>query len=561
MVLRILAVTSEAFPLAKTGGLGDAVSGLSMSVQEGGAQVTLLLPAYPSTMSHVSQVSVVSVLDGLPGGDATLLSAYCPELGLPVLLLKNDALYERAGYYVDPDGIEYADNALRFAALSHGAARIAQGLEGIPRPHIVHAHDWHTALTPLLMHQMKVTDIRTVLTLHNVAFQGVFPMANADALGIAPQYRTDEGMEYWGQLNFLKAGIRYADLITVVSHNYAREILTPRFGCGLEGVLATRSSDIISIPNGIDTKLWNPQADPYLRGRPFSADHLSNKALCKSDLQRSFGLVENPRATVMAMGSRLTSQKMADLAANAIPMALDAHTDLQVCIMGMGDHALEARLSQLVGRYPGRCSVSIGFEEARAHLLHAGADMLLHGSRFEPFGLTPLYSMRYGTIPVASRVGGMADTIVDPGAGQAAGAMHAATGVLFDGESTDDMVRAIARAMGLRSYPAIWRAMQMNGMRADFSWAKTAPAYLSAYQSLCPAVGLERIPERISGRLSERMPERRRATTGFVGQANRANPGVLAARSGAAAGTTGKLNRLREGVSLEPMGPHRASAA
>ncbi|PLC48002.1 glycogen synthase GlgA [Pollutimonas subterranea] len=553
MALRILAVTSEAFPLAKTGGLGDAVSGLAMSVQESGVQVTLLLPAYRSTMAHVNQVSVISELAGLPGGDATLQAAYCPELGMPVLLLKNDALYERDGYYVDPDGLEYSDNALRFAALSHAAARVAQGVEGVLRPHIVHAHDWHTALTPLLMHQMKVTDVKTVLTLHNVAFQGVFPMANAEALGIAPQYCTGDGMEFWGQLNFLKAGIRYADLITVVSHNYAREILTPRFGCGLEGVLASRGSDLISIPNGIDIKLWNPQADPYLRGRPFSADHLANKALCKSDLQRSFGLIENPRASLMAMGSRLTTQKMADLAASAIPMALDAHADLQVCVMGMGDHTLEAQLSRLAERYPGRCGVYIGFDEAHAHLLHAGADMLLHGSRFEPFGLTPLYSMRYGTIPIASRVGGMADTIIDPGANLPAGSMHAATGVLFDGENPGDMAAAIDRAMGLRRYPAIWRAMQMNGMRTDFGWAKTAPAYLSAYQSLCPTVALERI--------SERAPERRRASAGFGSQGVRVNPAVLATRGGLAAGTAGKLQRIREGVALEPVGPRRASAA
>ncbi len=549
MVLRILAVTSEAFPLAKTGGLGDAVSGLALSVQESGVQVTLLLPAYPSTMSHVSQVSVMSVMTGIPGGDATLLGAYCPELGLPVLLLKNDALYEREGYYVGPDGQEYPDNALRFAALSHAAARVAQGLEGVPRPHIVHAHDWHTALTPLLMHQMKVTDVKTVLTLHNVAFQGVFPMSNADSLGIAAQYCTDAGMEFWGQLNFLKAGIRYADLITVVSHNYAREILTPQFGCGLEGALAARGGDLVSIPNGIDIKLWNPQADPYLRGRPFSADHLANKALCKSDLQRSFGLNENPQATVMAMGSRLTTQKMADLAATAIPMALDAHPDLQACVMGRGDHALEAQLSVLADRYPGRCSVHIGFDEAQAHLLHAGADALLHGSRFEPFGLTPLYSMRYGTIPIASRVGGMADTIIDPGADLPAGSMHAATGVLFEGDKPEDMAGAIDRAMSLRRYPAIWRAMQMNGMRADFSWAKTAPAYLSAYQSLCPNVELERIPER------------RRAAAAYGGKSSRISPAVLAARSGLAAGTAGKLQRIREGVALECVGPRRASAA
>src|SRR5690606_24495910 len=208
--------------------------------------------------------------------------------------------------------------------------------------------------------------------------------------------------------------------------------------------------------------------------RPFSADHLANKALCKGDLQRSFGLIENPRASLMAMGSRLTTQKMADLAASAIPMALDAHADLQVCVMGMGDHTLEAQLSRLAERYPVPGGVYIGVAEAHAHLLHAGADMLLHGSRFEPFGLTPLYSMRYGTIPIASRVGGMADTIIDPGANLPAGSMHAATGVLFDGENPGDMAAAIDRAMGLRRYPAIWRdrkSTRLNSSHVKISYA------------------------------------------------------------------------------------------
>lgn len=548
MALRVLAVTSEAFPLAKTGGLGDAVSGLVLSVQERGVQVTLLLPAYPSTMAHVTQLQVISGLTNIAGGDATLLKAFCPELGLPVLLLKNDALYDREGYYVGPDGAEYRDNALRFAALSHAAVRVSQGLGGLPRPHIVHAHDWHTALTPLLMHQMQVNDVKTVLTVHNLAFQGVFPMSEAPALGIEPRYCTGDGMEFWGQLNFLKAGIQYADLITVVSHNYSREILTPELGCGLDGVLAARSTDLLPIPNGIDVQLWNPQADPYLPGKSFSADRPANKALCKSELQRSFDLTSDPRATLIAMGSRLTTQKMADLAAVAIPMALEAHPALQVCVMGRGDRKLETDLSELTQRYPGRCGVHIGFDERQAHLLHAGADLLLHGSRFEPFGLTPLYSMRYGTIPVASKVGGMVDTIIDPGADLPATSMHAATGVLFEGERPQDMANAIDRAMSLRRYPAIWRAMQLNGMRTDFSWTKSVAAFIAAYQSLCPTVALERISER------------RRVASTPAAQLVRANPGVLAAQRERASVRAGDLRQIREDVVMES-GSRRISAA
>ena len=403
VALKILAVSAEAFPLAKTGGLGDAVSGLSGCLDAIGAHVTLLLPGYREAMHHVSGVHQVARLEGLPGGGAaSLLLGESRELGLPVFLLKNDALYDRDGVYADPDGVEYPDNAMRFAALAQVAARIAAGIASVPRPDIVHAHDWHAALTPLYLKQLRVSDVKTVLTLHNIAFQGLFPMGLAQSLGIEQRFCCDDGAEFWGQLSFLKAGIRYADLITVVSGNYAREILTAKFGCGLEGVLADRRSDLISIPNGIDTVLWNPQRDPYLPQHPFSAENLANKALWKRELQHSFGLAQDRTATVMAMCSRLTTQKMADVAACAIPMALDAHPSLQVCIIGRGDKALEAALKKVGERYAGRCGVQIGFDERRAHLLHAGADVLLHGSRFEPFGLTPLYAMRYGAIPICS---------------------------------------------------------------------------------------------------------------------------------------------------------------
>jgi starch synthase len=530
VALNILAVSSEAFPLAKTGGLGDAVSGLSQSLGECGVRVTLLLPAYPDALSHVRHVRRVAVLQGIPGGEAVLLAAECPELKLPVLLLKNDALFNREGLYSAPDGTDYEDNAIRFAALAHAAAHVARGIDTIARPHIVHAHDWHAALVPLLMHQLGVEDVKTVLTLHNVAFQGVFPMALARTLGIQESYCNDAGMEFWGQLNFLKAGIRYADLVTVVSQNYAREILTAKFGCGLEGVLAERRGNLVSIPNGIDTQLWNPEADEYLHGHEFSADNLTNKAVCKRELQRSFGLAQNQGATVMAMGSRLTSQKMADVAVEAIPLALDKHPKLQACVIGQGDKQLERALVDVAQRYPGRCSVHVGFDEAQAHLLHAGADVLLHGSRFEPFGLTPLYSMRYGTIPIGSRVGGMADTILDPGMHRPANAMRSATGILFEGEHPRDMALAIDRAMALRAQPEIWSAMQANGMRADFSWAKTAPSYLSVYQSLRPDVSLGRIPERYRSILPGRVWQPAAANAALTGYLPEAGSGSLARR-------------------------------
>ncbi|WP_086065569.1 glycogen synthase GlgA [Bordetella genomosp. 8] len=491
---KILAVTSEAFPLAKTGGLGDAVSGMARALHESGTAITLMLPAYRGTIEKLTQVREIARLRRLPGGEARLLHGICPALGgVPVLLLQNDKLYDRDTLYTDAEGREYEDNGIRFAALAHAAARVAAGTTRIPRPDIVHAHDWHTGLVPMLVRD-KGINVRTVLTIHNMAFQGVYPMHMADAMGIHPRHLTVEGIEYWGQLSFLKAGIRHADRITTVSHTYAREILTERFGCGLEGVLATRLHDLLAVPNGIDPEEWDPANDVHLDGYAFSASNMDNKPRCKVRLQRHFGLTENPRAPVLVMGSRLTSQKMADLAVQAIPRMLDDYPDLQVAVLGQGEKWIEAALRQLQRCYPGRCAARIGFDEETAHILHAGGDMLLHGSRFEPFGLTPLYAMRYGTIPIGSRVGGMADTITDPGVRAGRDAMRNATGVLFDGETADAMAGAITRAISLYRRPAIWQAMRHRAMTTDFSWERVVPSYDSLYRSLMPDDAVQQTP-------------------------------------------------------------------
>jgi starch synthase len=489
----ILAVTAEAFPLAKTGGLGDAISGMARALHTGPATaITVMLPGYRGTLEHLVQVREVGDLAGLPGGPAKLLWGVCPAMGnVPVLLLHNNKLYDREGLYVDADGREYPDNAVRFAALSHAAVRVASGATALPKPDIIHAHDWHAGLVPLLLRDAGITDVKSVLTVHNMAFQGVYPMELAGELGVDERYLTTEGIEYWGKISFMKAGIRYADRITTVSHTYAREILTEHFGCGLQGVLATRERDLVAVPNGIDAAEWDPATDVHLEQYRFSAGDMANKQHCKLRLQRHFGLTENRRAPLLVMGSRLTHQKMADLAVQAIPTVLDDYPDLQVAVLGQGEKPLEAALRQIQRCYPGRCGVRIGFDETTAHMLHAGGDLLLHGSRFEPFGLTPLYAMRYGTIPVGSKVGGMADTISDPGPRAGRDAMRSATGLLFEGETADAMVAAITRAMSLYRRPSVWQAMQHRAMTADFSWERSAPAYVGLYRSLVPSEALD----------------------------------------------------------------------
>lgn len=457
---------------------------MARALAQAQALPTLLLPAYRGVAQRLQSLCPVADLPGLPGGDARLLSGICPQSGLPFLLLDNDALYDRDGLYLDSGGQPYPDNALRYAALAHASVRIAQGLPGLPRPDLVHAHDWHAALAPLLLRAAGIEDVKSVLTIHNLAFQGQAPLEDAAALGIGPAFRGEDGAMAWGQLNFMKAGIRYADRVTTVSQRYAREILTPAFGCGLDGVLRERETDLLAIANGIDTQLWNPTRDPHLGPLRYSAADLANKRLCKAAVQHEYGLREDPQAVLMIMCSRLTGQKMADVAAQALPQALEAHPSLQVAVLGQGERHLEAALAELAGRFPRRCAVRIGYDEAGAHRLHAAGDVLLHGSRFEPFGLTPLYAMRYGTLPIGSRVGGMADTIADPGPHQPLTAMARATGVLFDGDAPADMAAAIARALHLHGHATLWRAMQRNAMTADFSWRPAVAQYLALFQAL-----------------------------------------------------------------------------
>jgi starch synthase len=478
---RVLLVASEAIPLAKTGGLADVITSLAAALRERNVDATILMPCYPGTLDALVETSELTMLDDLPGGPGRLWQGRISRHDIPVLLLDTEGFRRRDGNpYVDAEGHEYADNAICFAALAHAAVRICAGRTPLPVPHVAHAHDWHAALVPALLRLAGVRDVASVLTVHNLAFQGNYPLELAPLLGIPDSMLGDDGIEFWGRLGFLKAGIRYADRISTVSESYAREVLTPQFGCGLDGALLARKDAIAPIPNGIDTEVWNPASDPLL-ARPFSMHDLHGKAACRQALLRMFNLPAMPGAPLLALGSRITHQKMADVALLALPALLEQHARMQVVVLGRGDHAYEQGLLALAERFPGRVGVHIGYDERRAHALHAGADMLLHGTRFEPFGLTPIYSMRYGTIPIASRVGGMIDTIIDAGAD---GPMNkGATGVLFDGEQAADMVAAVNRTLALFG-SAEWRTMQRNAMAGDFSWERPAQRYIALYRSI-----------------------------------------------------------------------------
>ncbi|CAB3786033.1 Glycogen synthase [Pararobbsia alpina] len=495
------------------------VSAYAAAARETGVETTILMPGYPCAFARAKGVTKVCRVAGLPGGDAAIHRARMPDSDVPVLLLQQDALYARSGFYQDENGNDYADNALRFAALSHAAVRIARGLRGIARPDVVHAHDWHAGLVPMLLVQARhagATQAKSVFTIHNLAFQGNYPIALSAQLGIPDEVLGIDGIEFYGELSFMKAGIQFADKVTTVSDTYAREILTEHFGHRMEGVLAANRHKLSGITNGIDMVMWDPARDPMI-GANYSLDNLHGKHNCKCDLQQLFGLPTDPFAPVLAMGSRLTTQKMADVAIEAIPMLLARHRRLQVAILGQGDHGIEASLRRVAQTWPDRVGLFIGFDERRAHMLHAGADMLLHGSRFEPCGLTQIYAMRYGTIPVASRVGGLADTIVDcrdPGDAINPTLIHsspvrtlgltlsrltpAPTGFLFDGESCYAMAAAVTRGLEAFLRPALWRELQKNAMRGDHGWESAVAKYASVYAELTGAKPSRTVRARVS---------------------------------------------------------------
>lgn len=476
MQARVLLVSSEAVPLVKTGGLADVITALAVALRKVGIDASILMPAYPEAVRNLGETVQIGLKHGLPGGAGRLLRGTVPGTDVPALLLDTARFRQRgANPYLDADGVEFSDNALCFADLSHAAVAICAGETSLPAPHVVHANDWHAGLIPCLLKLRGLDHIGTMLTIHNLAFQGNFALGSAEQIGIPQHLLTGDGVEYWGKLSFLKAGIRFSDCVSTVSRNYAEEIMTPRFGCGMDGILSFRKLDLRAIPNAIDAELWNPANDPLI-ARNFSVGNMKGKSACKRDLQKLFGLPVDPFAPVMGLGSRISHQKMADVVIEALPGILDRHPRLQVVVLGCGDHDYEDAFLALTRQYPGRIAVHIGYDERRAHALHAGSDMLLHPTRFEPFGLTPLYAMRYGAIPIGSRVGGLVDTVCDADLDP-----QRATGVLFEGERVEDMQHAVARAFALYSDNERWQSIQRNAMSIDCDWAGPTRAYIDAY--------------------------------------------------------------------------------
>ena len=477
--MRVLFVTSECYPVVKTGGLADVSAALPPALKRLGVDVRLLLPGYPAVLDALEGRRIVRPLTGLPGvGAATLVEGRLPG-GLAAYAIEAPALYHRPGNpYLSPTGADWPDNHLRFAALGHVAAGFAAVTSGW-RPDLLHGHDWQAGLMPAYAAFLAGRRPATLMTIHNIAYQGWFPSSHFATLELPAECWHMEGVEYYGGVGFLKAGLRYADHLTTVSPSYAREIQSADYGCGLEGLLSARTDALTGILNGIDDAVWNPATDPHLVAR-YDADGLAAKAANKAALQTEFGLGVDPAAPLFAMVSRLTWHKGADLLPAVLPTLLERGG--QMVLLGAGDAAMEAELAAFAAARPQAVGVRIGYDEGLAHRIQAGADVLMVPSRAEPCGLTQLYAMRYGTLPLVRRTGGLEDTVID--ATPAALADGCATGFAFDDPTPHGFGWAIRRALDLYRTPERWRDLQRRAMSRDFGWTASAREYLALYRRL-----------------------------------------------------------------------------
>lgn len=493
--MRVLHVASEVFPLAKTGGLADVSAALPAALNDLGIDARLLLPGYPQVIERAANPSEIARFNGLLGcGDVRLLSTRLPDTGVHVWLVDCPVLYGRkGGIYQNEDGRDWHDNALRFALLNHVAALVADGSANTRwRPDIVHAHDWHAGLVPLLLSTRSGPRPASVLTIHNLAYQGVFAADELGKLALPNDRNISSTLEFYGQISFLKAGICWADALTTVSPTYSHEILTPEYGCGLEGLLSERVACLTGIMNGADYRVWDPGNDVNLTHR-YTPRQISPKRACKTAIQKEMGLEPSPDTPLIAFMSRLAHQKMPDVVLEALPALLAG--DIQFALVAQGDADCERRFRELATAYPGQVSVQIGYEEALAHRLLAGADMLLHPSRFEPCGLAPIYAMRYGTLPIVRRSGGLADSVVDVDPNNIKDGM--ATGFSFNQPTVHDLIACIRRALSLYREPIAWRKIRSCAMRQDFGWSRSAQAYADLYRSLVTAPAEIEIEQRV----------------------------------------------------------------
>lgn len=474
MTIRALSVVSEAYPLVKTGGLGDVAGALPAALAPHDVRMTTMLPGYRQVMAALQDVELLHTYQSLFGEEARLLAGTAG--GLKIIVLDCPTFYVReGGPYADADGRDWPDNWRRFGAFSRAAADVAQGKFGLPGFDILHAHDWQTAMAPAYLHHDHA-DVPSVMTVHNIAFAGWFPNDIFVWLGLPWEAYAMHGVEYYGGVGFLKAGLYYANAITTVSPTYAEEIRDAHFGMGLEGLIRSRRDCVYGIVNGIDTQVWNPAEDPYLTAQ-YERITLNRRLQNRAQVVKTFDLHDSD-GPLFCVISRLTTQKGMDVLAGMTDdiVAMGG----RLALIGNGDHGIENAFMDAAKRHKGRIGVKIGYDEQLSHLLQGGSDAILVPSRFEPCGLTQLYGLRYGCVPIAAHTGGLADTIID--ANEAALSAGVATGFLFDDVNRDSLYRALTHATYRYNDRWTWKAIQDQGMRMDFSWRRSGQRYAELYR-------------------------------------------------------------------------------
>jgi starch synthase len=479
--IRVLSVASEIYPIIKTGGLADVAGALPTALAAEDIEVHTLVPGYPAVLAALRSADQVLEWPLFFGGMTRLLQGSSGELDLFVLDAPH--LFGRPGNpYLTPDGVDWPDNGLRFAALARMAQNIALGAVPSFIPDVVHAHDWQAGLAPAYLHYSGRPAPPTVMTVHNLAYQGRFPPALLGEIGLPADSFAMHGVEYYGSIGFLKAGLLFADRITTVSPTYAREIQSDEGGMGLGGLLRGRAGDLSGILNGIDISVWNPATDQHIAAS-YHADSPAGRAANKAALQRRMGLALSADTFLVGVISRLSWQKGLDLLLEDLPVLLGE--GMQLALLGSGDAELQDGYREAAAANPGQIGVVIGYDEALAHLIQAGSDALAVPSRYEPCGLTQLCALRYGAVPIVSRVGGLEDTVVD--ADEPAIASGAATGFKFAAVTSDNLGDVLRRAHVAYRDKSAWREIQYAGMTTDVSWRSPASHYAELYRELTEA--------------------------------------------------------------------------
>ena len=467
---RVLSVASECAPLVKTGGLADVVGALPAALKAHGDDVKTLLPGYPAVMGQLKSSREVVAFKKFFGGQGRVVAAKIA--GLELLLLDAPHLFDRpGGPYIGSNGHDWPDNPERFAALCYAAAHIAKNGAGKWKPQVVHGHDWQAGFVPEYLNELDAGDVPFVFTIHNIAFHGNTGADRLASLGLSDWRFNADHFEFWGQISALKAGLMGANRITTVSKTYAEELMTPEFGMGMDGVLRARRGDLTGIVNGIDTEAWDPATDQAIK----TYKTAKGKGPNKTALRKEFGLSKSD-GPLCVLISRLTHQKGIDLVLQALPALLSRGG--QLALLGSGDTALEVALLERAAAEP-NVAVKIGYDEALSHRMIAGGDAILVPSRFEPCGLTQLYGLRYGTIPLVALTGGLADTVIN--ASPAALSQGVATGIQFRPISAESLSNAFNRLCDLYADRATWATLQKNAMKQQVGWDNSAAEYSALY--------------------------------------------------------------------------------